>query len=190
MASKVFGFTVLWSIAFYILLAYMPTFTQKYAGLTAANSLWSNSLGLVVLILVIPLCGHLSDKWGRKPLLIAGCVCFIVLPYLLFSVMVASPGLTTVICVQIVFALMISLLSGPGPAAVAEIFPTSIRSTWMSTGYALGNAVFGGFAPFIATWLIANTGSPISPTYYLSASAVAAVFVVLSFKETAKEKLA
>ena len=55
MASKVFGFTVLWSIAFYILLAYMPTFTQKYAGLTAANSLWSNSLGLVVLILVIPL---------------------------------------------------------------------------------------------------------------------------------------
>lgn len=190
MASKVFGFTVLWSIAFYILLAYMPTFTQKYAGLTAANSLWSNSLGLIVLILVIPLCGHLSDKWGRKPLLIAGCVCFIVLPYLLFSVMVASPGLTTVICVQIVFALMISLLSGPGPAAVAEIFPTSIRSTWMSTGYALGNAVFGGFAPFIATWLIANTGSPISPTYYLSASAVAAVFVVLTFKETAKEKLA
>jgi len=60
----------------------------------------------------------------------------------------------------------------------------------MSTGYALGNAVFGGFAPFIATWLIANTGSPISPTYYLSASAVAAVFVVFSFKETAKEKLA
>jgi MHS family proline/betaine transporter-like MFS transporter len=190
MASKVFGFTVLWSIAFYILLAYMPTFTQKYAGLTAANSLWSNSLGLIVLILVIPLCGHLSDKWGRKPLLIAGCISFIVLPYLLFSVMVASPGFATVICVQIVFALMISLLSGPGPAAVAEIFPTSIRSTWMSTGYALGNAVFGGFAPFIATWLIAKTGSPISPTYYVSASAVAAVFVVLTFKETAKEKLA
>jgi MHS family proline/betaine transporter-like MFS transporter len=190
MASKVFGFSVLWSIAFYILLAYMPTFTQKYAGLTAANSLWSNSLGLIILILVIPLSGHLSDKWGRKPLLIAGCISFIVLPYLLFSVMVASPGFVTVICVQIVFALMISLLSGPGPAAVAEIFPTSIRSTWMSTGYALGNAVFGGFAPFIATWLIAKTGSPISPTYYVSASAVAAVFVVLTFKETAKEKLA
>jgi len=123
-------------------------------------------------------------------LLILGCVSFVILPYLLFSLMIASPGFTTVLCVQIVFALMISLLCGPGPAAVAEIFPTNIRSTWMSIGYGLGNAIFGGFAPFIATWLIEKTGSPISPTYYLSASAVAAVFVVMTFRETSKQKLA
>jgi MHS family proline/betaine transporter-like MFS transporter len=190
MAAKVFGFSVLWSIAFYILLAYMPTFTQKYAGLTRGDSLWSNSIGLLVLVVTIPIWGHLSDKWGRKPLLILGCVSFVILPYLLFSLMVASPGFTTVLCVQIIFALMISLLCGPGPAAVAEIFPTNIRSTWMSIGYGMGNAIFGGFAPFIATWLIEKTGSPISPTYYLSASAVAAVFVVMSFRETAKQKLA
>ena len=64
------------------------------------------------------------------------------------------------VAVQLVLALAIAVFSGPGPAAIAEIFPTRVRSTWMSTGYSVAVAVFGGFAPFIATWLIARTGNP------------------------------
>ena len=81
------------------------------------------------------------------------------------------------------------LFSGPGPAAIAEIFPTRVRSTWMSTGYSLAVAIFGGFAPFIATWLIARTGSPLSPTYYLIAAGIVSLLVILGLDETAGKPL-
>jgi MHS family proline/betaine transporter-like MFS transporter len=59
----------------------------------------------------------------------------------------------------------------------------------MSTGYALAVAIFGGFAPFIATWLIATTGSPISPTYYVIAAAIISTVVIIGLRETAREPL-
>jgi len=84
----------------------------------------------------------------------------------------------------------LALHSGAGPAAISEIFPTHLRSTWMSSGYALAVAIFGGFAPFIATWLIQVTGSPVSPTYlYLLPSAVISLLVIWGLKETASAKL-
>jgi MHS family proline/betaine transporter-like MFS transporter len=65
-AMEAFGFTILWTVAFYIVLAYMPTFTQKYAGLSRPESLWSNTIGLLVAVIAIPAMGHLSDRFGRK----------------------------------------------------------------------------------------------------------------------------
>jgi MHS family proline/betaine transporter-like MFS transporter len=189
LAAKAFGFTVLWTVAYYIVLSYMPTFTQKYAGLTRTQALWSNTLCLVVLVLAIPAIGHLSDRVGRRPLLLACCVGFLVLPYPLFGAMLHAGAFATVLLVQIVFALTVALFSGPGPAAIAEIFPTESRTTWMSTGYSLAVAVFGGFAPYVATWLIGATGSPLSPTFYLIGAALVSTGVILALPETAHEAL-
>jgi predicted MFS family arabinose efflux permease len=103
-AAKALGFTVLWTVSYYIALSYLPTFTQKFAGLRRAQALWSNTIGLAVLVLTVPLMGHLSDRIGRKPLLLACCVAFVVLPYPLFAAMVQLGGLATVLLVQIAFA--------------------------------------------------------------------------------------
>ena len=189
LAAKAFGFTILWTVSYYVMLSYMPTFTQRFGGLSRTASLWSNTIGLLVLVAAIPAMGALSDRIGRKPLLLACCVAFALLSYPLFSVIVSGATLTTVILVQIVFALMIAAFSGPGPAAIAEIFPTSSRSTWMSTGYSLAVAIFGGFAPYIATWLIGATGSPLAPTYYLIAAAIVSTLVIVNLRETAHAKL-
>jgi len=189
LAVRAFGFTILWTVSFYIFLAYMPTFTQKYAGLSRSVALWSNTAGLLLLMLAIPLFGHLSDKYGRKPFLLACCVAFIVLPYPLFSVMLGGASIGMILLIQLAIGLAISLFSGAGPAAIAEIFPTRTRSTYMSTGYALAVAIFGGFAPFIATWLIEKTGSPISPVYYVIAAAIVSAIVIATLRETAHEEL-
>ncbi|MFW7354606.1 MAG: MFS transporter [Brucella sp.] len=189
LAAKAFGFTILWTVSYYIILYYMPTFTAKYAGLTRSESLWSNTIGLVILVAAIPVMGLLSDKIGRKPLLIGCCAAFAVLTYPLFSYMLSGVSLPTVILIQLVFGFMIAMFSGPGPAAIAEIFPTHSRSTWMSTGYSLATSIFGGFAPFIATWLISTTGSPISPTYYLILAAIISAIVILTLRETAHDEL-
>jgi MHS family proline/betaine transporter-like MFS transporter len=180
---------VLWTVSFYIFLTYMPTFTQKYAGLSRPVALWSNTAGLFLLMIAIPFVGYLSDKYGRKPFLLACCVAFIVLPYPLFGIMLSGASIGTILVVQLAIGLAISLFSGPGPAAIAEIFPTRTRSTYMSTGYALAVAIFGGFAPFVATWLIEQTGSPISPVYYVMAAAIVSTVVIATLRETAHEEL-
>ena len=191
LAARAFGFTIVWTVCFYVLLNYMPTWTQKYMKLSPAAALWSNTIGLVVLMAAIPLMGHLSDRLGRKPLLIACCIAFIVVPYPLFTYLAsgdASFGM--LIAIQILFALLISMFSGAGPAAIAEIFPTRSRSTWMTSGYALAVAIFGGFAPYISVWLIERFGSPTVHVYYLIAAAVVSTAVIWGLRETAFEELA
>lgn len=191
LAARAFGFTIVWTVCFYVLLNYMPSWTQKYMKLSAAAALWSNTIGLVVLMAAIPLMGHLSDRHGRKPLLIACCIAFIVVPYPLFTYLASGEAsFGTLVAIQVLFALLISMFSGAGPAAIAEIFPTRSRSTWMTTGYALAVAIFGGFAPYISVWLIERFGSPTVHSYYLIAAAIVSTAVIWGLKETAFDELA
>lgn len=189
MAGRAFGFTIVWTVCFYVLLAYMPTYTQKYLKLSASAALWANTIGLLALVIFIPLMGALSDKLGRKPLLLACCIAFIIVPYPIFSFLLGGVSYTELILVQILFAILISTFSGAGPAAIAEIFPTKTRSTWMTTGYALAVAIFGGFAPFISVWLIDRFNSPLAHTFYLIAAAVVSTIVIATLRETAHEEL-
>ena len=187
--ARAFGFTILWTVSYYIMLTYLPTFTQRYAGLSATESLWSNTIGLVVLVLAIPFMGALSDRVGRKPLLLFCCTAFVLLAYPGFRLMTASPGMGTILPIQIAFDLVIAAFAGAGPAAIVELFPTRSRTTLMSIGYSLAVAIFGGFAPFIATWLIGATGTPLAPTFYLIAAGLVSALTILPFRETAFERL-
>jgi MHS family proline/betaine transporter-like MFS transporter len=189
LALLAFGFTVVWTASFYVLLNYMPTWTQRYAGVSPAAALWSNSIGLLTLLLCIPLMGALSDRVGRRPLLLATCIAFIVLPWPLFHYLLAGEGFGRLVAVQILFAVMISMYSGPGPAAIAEIFPTRSRSTWMTTGYALATAVFGGFAPLLSVWLIDRFQSPLAHSFYLVGAAVISAVAIWRMRETAHREL-
>jgi MHS family proline/betaine transporter-like MFS transporter len=190
LGALAFGFTIFWTVAYYTLLAWMPTFTQKFAGLTPSQALWSNTIGLIAMIIAIPLWGALSDRVGRRPLLMASTLSIGILAWPVFSLMINSGALAVVMPIQILFGVLLALYSGPGPAAISEIFPTHLRSTWMSTGYSLAVAVFGGFAPFVATWLISATGAPLSPTYcYLAPAALVSFLVLLRLKETSGTEL-
>src|SRR6202140_5606940 len=179
LGALAFGFTIFWTVAYYTLLAWMPSFTQRFAGLTPSQELWSNTLGLIAMVIAVPFWGALSDRVGRKPLLMASAISIGLLSYPLFSLMTNGTGLALVLPLQILLGILLALYSGPGPAAISEIFPTHLRSTWMTAGYALAVAVFGGFAPFVATWLISATGSPLSPTYCYPAPAALISFLVL-----------
>ncbi len=189
LGARAFGFTILWTVSYYIFLSYMPTFAQRHLGISRADALWSNTLGLLALVLLVPLFGALSDRIGRKPLLITCCAGFVLLPYPLFSLMLDGVPYATVVAIQIGFATLIAAFSGPGPAAIAEIFSTHGRTTWMSVGYSLAVAIFGGFAPFLATWLIETTGTPIAPVFYVMAAAVLSLTVIASLTETAHRPL-
>ena len=167
----------------------MPTFTIRHLGLDRSVALWSNTVGLLALMVVAPIAGYWSDKIGRKPLLLASCLTIGILVYPVLNYLLTNPSVAAIICAQVLFGSLIALYSGPGPAAISEIFQTSYRATGMSVGYSLAVAVFGGFAPFIATWLIEITGSPISPAYYVLLAALVTALVILRLPESAHRPL-
>src|ERR1700710_1491391 len=188
-ALKAFGFPILWTVSFYVFLTYMPTYTRTQLHLTPAQSLWASTASLLTLVVLVPVMGALSDRIGRKKLLLASCALCFVIPIPAFYVLTGGYGYVSVVLIQIIFAAAISLFSGPGPAAIAEIFPTRGRSTWMSSSYALAVAIFGGFAPFISQWLIEQTGSKMAPTAYVMAAAAISFVTIAGLRETAHRPL-
>lgn len=181
----VVGITLHWTVCYYIFLIYMPLFTQKHAGLSAAQATWSNTASLAAIVLFVPLIGRWSDRYGRRPFLMFSCLLVLALVVPAMWVMVAFPSFAVVLGMQLLFALAIALYSGPGPAAVAELFLTSDRSRWSSMSYAMAVAVFGGFAPFIAVWLTVTLDNPLAPAGYVIAAAATSLLVVSRMPETA-----
>lgn len=181
----VIGFTIHWTVCFYIFLVYMPLFAQRHAGLSAAQATWSNTLSLVAIILLVPVIGRLSDRFGRRPFLLCSCLLVLLMVIPALWMIVALRSFPLVVSIQLLFAVAIALYSGPAPAVIAELFATPDRSRWSAVSYAIAAAVFGGFAPFIAVWLTTALDSPLAPAGYVVAAAATSLFVVWNMPETA-----
>ena len=179
-----FGITLHNTVAYYISLIYIPTWFVKEVKLPPDTALKINTLSLFLFVVLIPFAGALSDRIGRRPLLIASCLGFIVLTYPLF-LMASSGALAWCVLMQLVLVVFLALYGGAGPATYAEIFPTRVRYTALSIGYNIAVAVFGGFAPYIATMLVQQTGSNLAPTLYVVAAAVITLVILLRMRETA-----
>jgi MFS family permease len=129
-------------------------------------------IGLVCLTAVIPVFGTLSDRIGRGPVLIAATIAYLVLLYPMFGWVFGNPNLTRLTVLQGLLCSIVGMFFGPFSTAIAEQFPTGIRSTGIAVAYNLAVMLFGGFAQFIATWLIRETGSALAPAYYVMFGAV------------------
>jgi len=182
------GFTINWTVSYYVFLNYMPTYITKILHLPLSLTMISNTIGLIFFLILVPFTGALSDRIGRRPLLLASCVGFAVFTYPLFLLM-NNGSFAVIVLVQMAFAFLEALFSGPGSAALAEMFPTRIRYSALSIGYNLAVVIFGGMAPFVSTYLIMATGSNMSPTYYVIGGAVVSLIAIVLIKDTYRESL-
>ena len=188
-AARLFALVAVPFAVVLTLMSYLPTFTQKYGGLSRSESLWANTISLVILIVCIPLAGIWSDRIGRRPLMIASNLCFLFLSAPLLLATLKFPGFSTVVLVQIAFALLYATYAGAGATAYNELFATSSRVLWLSISYNLSGIVFGAFAGYIATWLIKTWNSPIAVVYFVLFAAVVSGLGMIGMKETAHSPL-
>ncbi|MBP0622357.1 MFS transporter [Cupriavidus consociatus] len=165
------GITTVWTVCSYFFLVYMPTYAATQLQIELSSSLASNAIGLVMLLVLAPLFGSLSDRWGRYRIILVGIAGVLVTCYPAIVALQRVPSLGMLICVQLWMAMLVAAIAGPAPAAMAELFPQEVRSTGISIGYNAAVVVFGGFAPLIATWLIRVCQSGSAPAWYVSASA-------------------
>jgi len=176
------------TVAYYIALIYMTSYMINIGKLPQPTALWISTAGLAFMIVQLPFWGALSDRVGRRPLMIFSCAAFVVLGYPFFR-LAASGRVELAILSVMLMMVCYAPYAATCASFLTEIIPTRVRYTSMSFGYNVAVALFGGFAPFISTWLVRETGSPYSPAIYLIAAAVITGIAVLRCRETAFEPL-
>ena len=182
-----FGACVLNAVGFYTVLTYLPTYLSDTVGMAAAQSSTITTICLVLYVALVFGMGHISDMFGRKKVLIGACVAFIVLTVPAFMAL-NTAQFWPVLIVELAMCATLTANDGTLSSYLTETFPTSVRFTGFAFSFNLANAIFGGTAPFIATWLIYTTGSSIAPAWYMVAvAAVALVAMILSHENTDKD---
>ncbi|MDX1884352.1 MFS transporter [Mycolicibacterium sp. 120270] len=185
---QIFGLVVVHNVGFYIVFTFLPSYFTKTLGLTKMDAFISITIASIVALVLIPPLGALSDRIGRKPLLIAGSIGFIVGAYPLF-LLLTSGSLAAAIAGHAGLAAIEAVFVASSLAAGAELFATKVRSGAYSIGYNVSVALFGGTAPYVATWLTARTGNDLAPAYYLMVAAVITLATVMTMRETSGRPL-
>jgi MHS family proline/betaine transporter-like MFS transporter len=183
------GTTIIWNAGGYVLLVYLPVFANQVLKFDLSLALAATALGTVVRAVLTPPIGALSDRIGRKPIVQTANIGFLLLVYPLFMWLKADPSFVSLLCTSVIAGVLMAMVAGAGPAMLCELFPTRLRSTPLGIGYNISAAVFGGFAPFICTYLVRQTGDAIAPTYFLLACSVVSILCVLALRDRSKVSL-
>lgn len=178
------GRLMVWSAAGYTYLVIMPAYLQSslHTGFNQALLIAViSNIGFAITILPA---GILSDKWGRRNVMVIAAVLLLILALPLLKILQAeSSTLLIKALVVLVAGGLVGMLAGPGPAMLSEMFPTKVRYTGLGLAYSLSNAIFSGCAGLIITGLIKQTGNLDIPAYYVMATAVVSIFALMTLKK-------
>ncbi|ODU05968.1 MAG: hypothetical protein ABS81_06005 [Pseudonocardia sp. SCN 72-86] len=155
-----------WTAGGYVTLLYLPTYFGSVLERPSREGLLISFIGLSVYVVCIPIAGRLSDSFPRWKVMLTGAVATAVVAIPAFH-MLSTGSLALGVLAAVLFAITMSLCSGPTTAFLSELVPAKVRNSSNAISYAIANTVFAGFAPFIVTWMIVQSGSVISPAYYL-----------------------
>ncbi len=185
---RAMALSVMLGAGFYLLFVYLTTYMQEVDGLSVRSSLQINTATMVVLLVLCPLCGLLSDRIGRKRLMVGGLISLIVLSWPLFRLL-SSGDATGVIVGQLGFAVLMSTYCGPMPAALVEMFRAGARCSAVSFSYNLALGIAGGTAPMVAVYLVTREHDDMGPAVYLIGMAAVSLAAALTLRDRTGQPL-
>ncbi|WDD93654.1 glycine betaine/L-proline transporter ProP [Burkholderia sp. FERM BP-3421] len=182
------GLVLIFNVTDYMALSYLPSYLSSTLHFNETHGL---VLVLIVMVLMMPMtlaAGRLSDRVGRKPVMLAGCLGLLALsiPALM---LILTGDMLSVFGGLLIIGALLSCFTGVMPSALPALFPTEIRYGALAIGFNLSVSLFGGTTPLVTAWLVDSTGNLMMPAYYLMGAAVIGVISVLALPETARQPL-
>ena len=185
---QTFGIVAMTNAAYYLTFTYAVERRKHLTGEGGEVFLLANTASLFVVLFSKPFGGWLSDKIGRRKLMMALTVVTTAVIYVALRAMLyGSPGIFT--AGQLLMAVPLGMALGLQGAMLVEIFPLRTRVTSMSLAYSVTLALAGGTAPLVAAWLIDTFGQPLAPAYYIMAYGVIGLALMAPMEETNERRL-
>lgn len=176
------------TVAFYLPVVYVSDFMLPET-LSKATKMGMNAIYMMTMILGLPVAGHLSDRFGRIPLMIISLLFFAFSVIPLFWVLINPTSLIYVGIAYFLMGLFSAGYVGPSVAFQSSLFPPTERYSGMALGASLGEAIFGGLAPLICMWLASTVNVYVGPALYLITCAVATVALIYSLSYAQRKQL-
>ena len=164
---------------FYFITVYTPTYGKEVLHLTTAESLFATVMVGASNFILLPVGGYLSDKIGRKPLLITTTVLIFISAYPLLSWLTQNISLAHMLVSLLWLSLLYSFYNGALVVSLTEMMPSSVRIAGFSVAYSLATSIFGGLTPMIATYLVQESGSKSMPAFWLMFAAIISLIATL-----------
>ncbi len=165
------GMVVMTTVSFYLITVYTPSFGNKVLNLAETDSLLVTIAVGVSNFIWLPISGALSDRIGRRPILIATTLLALVTAYPALSWLVSDPSFGKMVLVELWLSLLYAWYNGAMVVALTEVIPASVRTSGFSLAYSLATTL-GGSSLAISTWLIRETGDKASPGWWMSFAAL------------------
>jgi MHS family proline/betaine transporter-like MFS transporter len=178
---KGWGLCILLTVSSYALVIFMPTYVQRTFGYTPQDAFGASLIGNVLMFCVCIAAGIASDRVGRRAVLAFGAIWLVILVLPMIWLIQTQHSFMTLAFAQCVLCIGVGAFVGVAPPSVAELFPTSVRSTGVSLSYNLAVTIFSGFAPAVLTFLTAR-GFLFAPGWYVIIAAALATPALLSLK--------
>ena len=184
---RAFAISALGSITYYVGITYVPAFLISTGKLDEGDLLRLSTAAAVAVIVVTPFAGALSDRLGRKPVLIFLSACSAILPIALFYLM-AGGSPSYALLGAVILACVAGAVSSVGAITTAEQFPGEGRISGLALGATSATAIFGGLTPYVAQVLTERTGWPMVPGAMIAVVAVCVLPILIALPETAPTK--
>jgi MHS family alpha-ketoglutarate permease-like MFS transporter len=186
-ALRVVGITIAGTLTYYVWISYMPGYANAAVGIPLSEAFLANTIAIAYFLCLLPFVALLSDRYGRKPTLLAFAIGFVVIAYPAFRLLEVG-GFWPLLVVELVGVTFLAGYSANCAVVMAEQFPAEVRSTGIGLPYAIAVAIFGGTAPYITTWMSTN-GLRGWVWLYVAVAALVGVAVYATMPETRGKEL-